>query len=281
MQDLISKLQRFKGATFVIKYGGSFMDSPEGAGRDGVARDVTFLAAAGIRTALVHGGGKAITAALAGAGVAARFLQGLRVTDAAAAQVVERVLSQEINPGIVTTINGLGARAKGFSGTDIFTCRKLLLSGADGERLDLGFVGEVTAVKTAPLRACLRDGIIPVVSPTARGRDGQVYNCNADTAAAHAAVALRAQRLIFMSDVPGLLRDAKDPNTLISRLSAGEVDGLKKSGVIDKGMIPKVDSAVAALRAGVEKVFFVDGRAAHAVLLEMSADRPMGTEIVL
>ena len=209
------------------------------------------------------------------------FLQGMRVTDEAAARVVERVLSQEINPQIVNTINGLGGRAKGFSGTEIFTCRKLWLSGAGGERLDPGFVGEVVAVKTEPLRECVRNGIIPVVSPTARGQDGQVYNCNADVAAAQAAIALQAQRLVFMSDVPGLLRDAKDPKTLISRLSAGEVEGLKKSGVIDQGMIPKVDSAVAALRAGVGKVSFVDGRVAHAVLLEMFTEEALGTEIVL
>jgi acetylglutamate kinase len=291
MQELISKaealiealpyLQRFRGATFVIKYGGSFMDSPDAAGSAAVARDVVFLTAAGIGTVLVHGGGKAITAALARTGAAAQFLQGMRVTDPAAAQVVERVLSQEINPRIVSTINGLGGCAKGFSGTDIFTCRKLWLSGDDGARLDPGFVGEVAAVRTDPLRACLQDGIIPVVSPTARGQDGQIYNCNADTAAAQTAIALRAQRLVFMSDVPGLLREAKDPRTLISRLSAGEVEGLKKSGVIDQGMIPKVDSAVAALRAGVKKVSFVDGRVAHAVLLEMFTHGAVGTEIVL
>jgi len=281
MQELISKLQQFRGATFVIKYGGSFMDSPEAAGRDGVARDVVFLVAAGVGPVLVHGGGKAITAALARAGVAAQFLQGMRVTDEAAAQVVERVLSQEINPQIVSTINGLGGKAQGFSGTEIFTCRKLWLAGEGGEQLDPGFVGEVVAVKTEPLRECLRNGIIPVVSPTARGQDGQVYNCNADVAAAEAAIALKAQRLVFMSDVPGLLRDARDPKTLISRLSAGEVEGLKKSGVIDQGMIPKVDSAVAALRAGVEKVSFVDGRVPHAVLLQAFTEEALGTEIVL
>ena len=137
-------------------------------------------------------------------------MQGMRVTDEAAAQVVERVLSQEINPQIVSTINRLGGRAKGFSGTEIFTCRKLWLAGAGGERLDPGLVGEVVAVRTEPLRECVRDGIIPVVSPTARGQDGQVYNCNADVAAAQAAIALQAQRLVFMSDVPGLLRDRKE-----------------------------------------------------------------------
>lgn len=153
--------------------------------------------------------------------------------------------------------------------------------GPRGERLDPGFVGEVVAVNTEPLRECVRNGIIPVVSPTARGQDGRVYNCNADVAAAEAAIALQADRLVFMSDVPGLLRDAKNPETLIPRLSAGEVEGLKKSGVIDQGMIPKVDSAVAAARAGVKKVFFVDGRVAHAVLQEMFTKEPVGTEIVL
>jgi acetylglutamate kinase len=246
-----------------------------------VARDVVFLEAAGIDPVLVHGGGKAITAALAGAGLEARFIQGMRVTDEATARVVERVLSQEINPQIVSTINGSGGRAKGFSGTEIFTCRKLWLSGPDGERLDPGFVGEVVAVNAEPLRQCLQKGITPVVSPTARGQNGHIYNCNADTAAAQAAIALKARRLVFMSDVPGLLRDPKNAKTVISRLRIGEVDALKMSGVIDKGMIPKVDSAVAAVRAGVEKVSFVDGRVAHAVLLEMFTEEAVGTEIVL
>jgi acetylglutamate kinase len=291
MQELISKaevlpqelpdLQRFRSATFVIKYGGSFMDSPEAAGRAGVVKDVVHLVSAGIGPVLVHGGGKAITAALARAGLATEFLQGMRVTDEAAVQVVERVLSREINPEIVSTINGLGGKAKGFSGTEIFTCRKLWLLGAGGERLDPGFVGEVVAVNQQPLRECVKNAIIPVVSPTARGQDGRIYNCNADVAAAEVAIALQAERLVFMSDVPGVLRDAKNPNTLIPRLCAGEAEDLKKSGVIDKGMIPKVDSAVAALRAGVKRVFFVDGRVVHAVLLEMFTKEPMGTEIVL
>ena len=291
MQELISKadallealpyLQRFRGATFVIKYGGSFMDSPDAPAGPAVARDVVFLAAAGIGPVLAHGGGKAITAALARAGLAARFIQGMRVTDEAAVQVVERVLSQEINPQIVNTINRLGGRARGFSGTEIFTCRKLWLAGTGGERLDPGWVGEVVAVHAEPLRDCVRTGIIPVVSPTARGQDGRIYNCNADVAAAQAAIALKAERLVFMSDVPGVLRDPKNSNSLIPRLAAGEVEDLKKSGVIDRGMIPKVDSAVAALRAGVGKVSFVDGGVAHAALVEMFTGEPVGTEIVL
>ncbi len=155
-------------------------------------------------------------------------------------------------------------------------------TGPAGEKLDLGFVGEVTGVKTAPLLDCLAQGFTPVISPTARGEDGKIYNCNADVAAAQAAIALKAKRLVFMSDVPGLLRDPKDPAHASFRdLHAGEVEDLKKAGVIDKGMIPKVDSAVAAIKAGVEKVSFVDGRVPHAVLLEIFTDEGVGTEVVL
>ena len=291
MQDLTAKagvlletlpyLQRFRGAIFVLKYGGSFMDSPDPAVRDGVARDVVLLEALGIKPVLVHGGGKAITAALAGAGLAARFIQGMRVTDEAAAQVVERVLSREINPQIVSAIAGLGGKAQGISGAGIFTARKLCLSGSDGRPVDLGYVGEVTDVRTKPLNECLEAGFIPVISPTAKGEDGHIYNCNADVAAAAVAMALRARRLIFMSDVPGLLRDPKDARSLMPTLPAGEVEALKRAGVIDQGMIPKVDSAVAAAKAGVEKVSFVDGRMPHAALLEILTTETAGTQIVL
>lgn len=290
MEKLISKadvllealpyLQQFRGKTFVIKYGGSFMDSPNPSARLGVARDIVFLAAAGICPVVVHGGGKAITRAMEKAGLKAQFVQGLRVTDEATAQVVEQVLSREINPGIVQTISEAGHKAKGFAGSDIFTCRKIWLTGPNGEQVDGGYIGEVTRVKIEPLRECLREGIIPIVSPTARGEDNQIYNCNADVAAAQTAIALKARRLVFMSDVPGLLRDPKDAATLISHLAIGEVDGLKKSGVIDKGMIPKVDSAVDAVKAGVEKVSFVDGRVSHSILLEIFTEAGIGTEIV-
>ena len=291
MQDLIAKastlhealpyIKKFSGATFVIKYGGSFMDSPDPAVRNGVARDLVFLEAVEINPVVVHGGGKAITRAMEKAGLKAQFVQGQRVTDEAAVRVVDDVLSRQINPEVVTTINSLGGVAKGFAGTDIFTCRKLRMKGPAGEDLDLGFVGEVVGVKTAPLLKCIEKGITPVISPTARGEDGQVYNCNADVAAARAAIALKAKRLVFMSDVPGLLRDPKDPATVIAHLQIREVDGLKQAGVVDEGMIPKVDSAVAAIRSGVDKVSFVDGRVPHAVLLEIFTDEGVGTEVVL
>jgi acetylglutamate kinase len=291
MQDLIAKaetllealpyIQKFSGATFVVKYGGSFMDSPDPAVRQGVARDIVFLEAVEINPVVVHGGGKAITRAMEKAGLKAQFVQGQRVTDEATVRVVDQVLSREINPEVVTTINSLGGMARGFAGTDIFTCRKLRVTGPAGDALDLGYVGEVVGVNTAPLLECIARGVTPVISPTARGEDGQVYNCNADVAAARAAIALKARRLVFMSDVPGLLRDPKDPATIIPHLRTGEVDALKQAGVIDRGMIPKVDSAVAAIRSGVDKVSFVDGRLAHSVLLEIFTDAGVGTEVVL
>jgi acetylglutamate kinase len=290
MQDLIAKtqtllealpyIQRFSGATFVIKYGGSFMDSPDPNVRQGVARDVVFLEAVEINPIVVHGGGKAITRAMEKAGLKPNFVQGQRVTDADTARVVDQVLSREINPEIVSTINGLGGMARGFAGTEIFTCRKLWLTHPGHEQIDLGYVGEVTGVNSAPLFDCIQRGITPVISPTARGDDGQIYNCNADVAAAQTAIALRARRLVFMSDVPGLLQDPKNPASLIAHLRSQEVTALKQAGVIDKGMIPKVDSAVTAIHSGVEKVSFIDGRVPHAVLLEIFTDAGVGTEVV-
>jgi acetylglutamate kinase len=290
MQDLIAKaatllealpyIQRYSGETFVVKYGGSFMDSPDPEVRQGVARDMVFLEAVEINPVVVHGGGKAITRAMSKAGLKAAFVQGQRVTDAATVHVVDQVLSREINPEIVRTIQTLGGLAEGFAGTDIFTCRKKEMTAPDGTPVDLGFVGEVTGVNTGPLLKCIAQGITPVISPTAQGEDGQIYNCNADVAAAMAAIALKAKRLVFMSDVPGLMRNPNDPATVISHLRMGEVDALKQTGVVDQGMIPKVDSAVAAIKTGVDKVSFVDGRVPHAVLLEIFTDAGIGTEVV-
>ncbi len=291
MQDLISKaamllealpyIQKFSGATFVVKYGGSFMDSPDPAIRNGVARDIVFLEAVEINPVVVHGGGKAITRAMEKAGLKANFLQGQRVTDAATVNIVDQVLSREINPEIVAAINSLGGVAKGFAGTEVFRCRPAKILGNDGQPLDLGYVGDVVSVNIGQLLDCISMGVTPVISPTALGDDGHVYNCNADVAAAMAAIALKAHRLVFMSDVPGLMRDPKDPSTLITHLEISEVPGLKAAGIVDKGMIPKVDSAVAAIQAGVAKVSLVDGRIPHAVLLEIFTDEGVGTEVVL
>ncbi len=290
MQNLIAKadtllealpyIQKFSGATFVIKYGGSFMGSPDPNVRNRVARDIVFLEAVEINPVVVHGGGKAITRAMEKAGLKPTFLQGQRVTDEATVQIADQVLSREINPEVVTAISSFGGRAQGFAGPDIFQCRKARVKGPEGQILDLGYVVEVIGENTVPLLECIAKSITPVISPTARGEDGKLYNCNADVAAAQAAIALKAQRLVFMSDVPGLLQNPNRPDSVISRLKISEVEGLKQSGVIDKGMIPKVDSAVAAIKAGVEKVSFVDGRVPHAVLLEIFTDEGVGTEVV-
>src|SRR2546421_578374 len=276
--EALPYIQRFRSQIFVVKYGGSFMDSPDPEERHRVARDVVFLEAVGINPVVVHGGGKAITRALDEAGVKSEFVHGYRVTDGASAEIVDRVLSREINPEIVKAIQDFGGKARGFAGTEIFRCRKFSVPNED---VDLGFVGEVCEVDVDPLRECIRRSITPVISPTALGDDGKVYNCNADIAAAKTAIALKARRLVFMSDVPGLLRDPKDDASLLRHLAVGEVPQLRKIGVIGEGMIPKVDSAMAAIESGVEKVQFVDGRVPHSVLLEIFTDAGVGTEVVL
>jgi acetylglutamate kinase len=285
MDDLIKKaevllealpyMQRFRSSTFVVKYGGSFMDSPDTKVRGGVAADVVFLEAVGINPVVVHGGGKAITKAMEKAGIAAQFVQGMRVTDEKSMEIVEDVLSNVINRDIVEAIQKFGGKARSFSGKEVFKCRKLLTDG-----VDLGYVGEVTEVATEAVRKCLRAQVTPVISPIGFGEDGHTYNINADVAAAKLASAVGARRLVFMSDVAGLMRDPSDPETLISSLHISEVLDLKREGIIDKGMIPKVDSAVEAVRAGVRRVHFVDGRVPHSLLLEIFTDKGVGTEIV-
>jgi acetylglutamate kinase len=285
MQDLIKKadvllealpyVQRFRSSTFVVKYGGSFMDSPDPKVRSGVAADVVFLEAAGINPVVVHGGGKTITKALEKAGIKTQFVKGMRVTDEETMKCVEDVLANTINRDIVETIQKLGGKARSFSGKDVFKCRKLLTDG-----VDLGYVGEVTDVTVDKIRRCLYTQVVPVISPIGMGEDGHAYNINADVAAAKLATAIGARRLVFMSDVPGLMRDPSNPETLISSLHISEVLALKKEGIIEAGMIPKVDSAVEAVRSGVRRVHFVDGRIPHSLLLEIFTDKGIGTEIV-
>ena len=278
--EALPYIQRFRGETFVTKYGGSFMDSDDPAIRSSVARDIVFLEAVGINPVVVHGGGKAITQALSDSGVETQFEQGYRITTPESVKVVEQVLSHKVNPDIVEMINQHGGKACGFSGTEIFLCKPFKPSSQTGEAIDIGLVGEVIEVNLEPLRECIEQDITPVISPTATGEDGQIYNCNADVAAGQTAVALRPKRLVYMSDVPGLLKNPDDPNSVISHLPVDDIEALKSSGIISKGMIPKADSAVQAVAAGVEKVFFIDGRMNHSLLLEIFTDAGVGTEIV-
>ena len=275
--EALPYFQQFRGSVFVVKIGGSFLEAPGALKR--VATDVTFLATMGIKAVLVHGGGKAISRAMEASRIEAVFRHGMRVTDAATIAIVEKTLNGEINEGIVEQIRELGGAGERVYGQAVFRCERLEVD-SDGNALDLGFVGRVTGVDSAPVRAILERGGIPVVSPVASDGAGQYFNVNADVAASHLAVALQARRLVYLSDVPGLLRDPRDPASLISTLQAAEVPALRKEGVIAAGMLPKVESAVEAIGQGVHRVHFIDGRLPHSLLLEIFTDRGIGTEIV-
>jgi acetylglutamate kinase len=272
-------IQKFRGQTFVIKYGGSAMENEDAVER--LLRDVVFLEAVGINPVLVHGGGKAISARMREAGLTARFINGLRVTDAPSVQIVEDVLDRVVNPRLVKTIGEFGGRARGFSGRDVLRAEKLPpVDDGKGGTEDIGYVGRVTAVETGAMEKVLLEERVPVVSPVAKAADGHTLNVNADEAAAAIAGALRSAKLIFLSDVPGLMRDREDPESLIPSVQTAQVETLIRQKVIEGGMIPKVQGAVAALRQGVQKTHMIDGRLPHALLLEIFTNEGVGTEIV-
>ena len=277
--EALPYIQDFRGSTFVVKYGGSFMDDPNPEVRNRVAYDIAFLAAVGINVVVVHGGGKAITKAMQESGLKANFINGLRVTDEPTIQIVKKTLDEIVNRDVCAAVSLAQGKPKGLAGDSVLVCEKLTVDD-NGNEVDLGFVGDVTEVKAKLIKKEIADGFIPIISPVAEGLDGKPYNINADTAAGRVASALRARRLVYMSDVPGLLSDPKDPTSLISTLKVGQVDELKKKGVIDKGMRPKVGSAVRALQEGVQRVHFIDGRLPHSLLLEIFTDKGIGTEIV-
>jgi acetylglutamate kinase len=277
--EALPYIQDFRGSTFVVKYGGSFMDDPDAITRTRVAYDIAFLAAVGINVVVVHGGGKAITKAMEESGLAAKFVGGLRVTDEATIAIVKKTLDEIVNKDVCDAVSTAKGKPKGLPGDTVLVCQKLVTDD-DGKEIDLGFVGEVTEVKVKLIKKEIADGFIPIISPVAEGYDGKPYNVNADLVAGRVASALRARRLVYMSDVPGLLSNPSDPESLISTLKISQVDDLKKKGVIDKGMRPKVASAVRALAEGVQRVHFIDGRLAHSLLLEIFTDKGTGTEIV-
>jgi len=289
MREVISKasvliealpyVQKFRDAIFVVKYGGSFMEDPDPAVRARVAGDIAFLSAVGIHAVVVHGGGKAISRAMAAKGLEPKFVNGLRYTDEAAIEVVQSVLSGQINLEVCEMLQARNDRPLGIPGHTVIECRKLE-EGPEGEPIDIGFVGDVTAVKAKVIKKAIKDGYTPVISPIGIDASGQAYNVNADEAAACVASALRARRLVYLSDVPGVLRDSHDPDTLIPTIKVNQVDRLKRGGVISRGMLPKIDSAIKALRAGVHRVHFIDGRLPHSLLLEIFTDKGIGTEIV-
>jgi len=276
--EALPYFQQFRGHTVVIKYGGAAMENPELV--ENVLRDVVFLEAVGINPVVVHGGGKAITAAMKEENLPAHFIDGLRVTDAATIKIIDRVLTEVIGPSLAAKIIEMGGKAQVLSGKEVLTAVK---GGsrvdATGAPVDMGFIGEIESVDVTQIQKLLDQEIVPVVSPLGRGHDGQAYNINADIAAAKIAQALQAHKIIYLSDVNGVRRDPRDENSLISTLLPAQIQQLKQEGIIDGGMIPKVDSALEALAGGVAKVHFLDGRQAHSLLLELFTDAGIGTEI--
>jgi len=276
--EALPYMQKFRGQLFVIKYGGSAMDDEHAVDR--LLKDVVFLEAVGINPVVIHGGGKAITERMRQAGQKARFVNGLRCTDREAIGIVEDVLDHAINPDIANRINNFGGAAVGVHGKTVLVGRKLPLQREGAEEVDLGFVGEVVDVKQEALLDLIGREMVPVISPLARDESGVVYNINADIAAGSVAGRLKAAKMIYVSDVPGLMRDPSDRSSLIPSVTRAQIEKLVEDGVITGGMLPKVDSAVNALREGVKKVHFIDGRMPHALLLEVFSNQGIGTEIV-
>lgn len=276
--EALPYLQRFRGQTFVIKMGGSAMEDP--ALVKEVMRDIVFLEVAGINPIIVHGGGKAISAAMKEAGLPAEFIGGLRVTTPEAIAIVEKTLDEVVNASLVKMLGGLGGKVAPVRGTSVFKAKKIPGTGPGGEPVDLGRVGRVVTCETTQLKQLLNIGVVPVVSPLgAEISTGRPMNINADLAAAALACELVPAKLVYLSDVPGLLRDPSDPGTLIESVTSAQAKKLIADGTITGGMIPKINSALEALAAGVQKVHFIDGRRPHSLLLEIFTLTGTGTEI--
>lgn len=271
--EALPYIRQFEGKTVVIKYGGSAMEDP--ALRHSTAQDIVLMRYVGMNPVIVHGGGPAISRALKVYGVATSFHHGLRVTDDEAIQIVEMVLAGSVNKDIVSLLNLSGGNAVGLSGKDgnLFMARQIDL----GDGVDIGHVGEVRTVNPHIVDVVCQAGMIPVVAPIATDPEGGTWNVNADTAAGELAAELHAEKLVFLTDTPGLLRNLEDPVSLIHQVKCAEVEALTGEGVIAGGMIPKVNACVKALHCGVSRTHIVDGRVPHALLLEIFTDRGLGT----
>ena len=270
LAEALPYIQKYNGKTVVVKYGGNAMISEEL--RQAVISDIILLHLVGIRVVVVHGGGPEISTMLKKIGKESRFVDGLRYTDQETMEIVQQVLCGKVNKDLVATLNRMGGRAVGLCGMDagLFQARKL--------EDKYGLVGEITQADPQVVVDALERGYIPVVSTVAQGVDDETaYNINADTAAAKLAVALQAEKLILLTDVRGLLRDAKDERTLLPVVELAQVPALVKDGVIQGGMIPKVDCCVEAVRSGVKNTIILDGRIPHSILIELLSDEGIGT----
>ncbi len=262
-------IQKYNGKIVVVKYGGNAMINEDL--KNSVARDIVLLHLIGVKVVLVHGGGPEITQTLAAIGKETKFVDGLRVTDKETVEVAQMVLAGKINKSIVNLIECCGGKSIGLSGLD----GHMLKAKVKDERL--GFVGEITDVDPSPIFDILDKGYIPVVSTIGCDDEGNVYNINADTAASKIAGALGAESLISLTDISGILRDKNDPSTLIPHMTLAETENLIKDGIISDGMIPKVECCTDAIKCGVKKVFIIDGRIPHSILIETLTDEGIGT----
>lgn len=264
-------IQKNSGQTIVVKYGGNAMLNEEL--KNAVMSDIVLMQLVGINVVLVHGGGPEINAMLEKTGKKSEFKNGLRVTDKETIDIVQQVLAGKVNKSLVQHLSQSGGRAIGLCGLDGKMLMAKKLSTAD----DLGFVGEIDSVNPLIIMDSIKNGYIPVISTIAGGYNGEVYNINADLAAARIAAKLGAKKLILMTDIRGLLRDVNDEDTLISVVNVSDVPMLKKEGIIKGGMIPKIDCCVDAVRSGVKRAHILDGRIKHSILLELFSDEGIGT----
>lgn len=279
--EALNWIQRFRGKYVVIKFGGSALE--ETAAVKAFLTDVIFMSTVGMKPILIHGGGKAISQAMKAAGIEPRFVQGRRYTDERTIDIVASVLAGDICKSLVEEINGRQGRAVAlnYQTQNVLLGKKLTLQDEQGEPLDLGRVGEVFDINKELIRRTCDNGVIPVIPSVAVDREGRLLNVNADTAAAQVAGILGAEKLMFLSDVPGICRDKNDLGTLIRHLDGDGCRTLIAEGVVESGMVPKVEAALEALASGVRKVHIVDGRTPHSILLEIYSDTGIGTEIVL
>ncbi|MDD6989027.1 acetylglutamate kinase [Ruminococcus sp.] len=264
-------IKKYAGETIVVKYGGNAMINEDL--KSAVMSDLVLMQLVGINVVLVHGGGPEINAMLDAVGKESRFENGMRVTDKETIDIVQMVLAGKVNKSLVQLLESHGGKALGFCGLD----GRLLMAEKLVSSVDLGYVGEIKEVNPAPLNNAMQNGYIPIVATVAGGYDGNVYNINADLAAAQIAAKLGAKKLILMTDIRGLLRDVNDDDSLISVVNVSEVPMLKRDGIIKGGMIPKIDCCVEAVRNGVNRAHIIDGRLEHSILLELFSDEGIGT----
>jgi acetylglutamate kinase len=278
--EALGWIRKFRDTTTVIKLGGSVVEHPDSLRH--LLLDIVFLSTLGMRIVVVHGGGKAINRAMDEAGIEPKWVQGRRYTDDATLAIVEKVLATDLNHELVAKLEEYGGRAMSlnFLSTNVLFGETLTLDGPNGEQVDLGYVGEVTKVDRLTIDNLMYAGQVPVIPSMAMGPDGQKLNVNADTAATAVAAAIGAEKLVVLSDTPGVLRDVNDPESLITHITAAEARQMIADGTIAGGMIPKIECCLDTLAQGVKKIHIIDGRLRHSLLLEIYTTSGVGTELV-